>query len=75
MLASQMHVSQYRDHALISFANNQTTEHLVQVSLSSSESFNKNWQKKNNRKLKIEQKKNWQLQSVRDECYLSSCRD
>lgn len=46
MLASQMHVSQYRDHALISFANNQTTEHLVQVSLSSSESFNENWQKK-----------------------------
>lgn len=71
MLASQMHVSQYRDHALISFANNQTTEHLVQVSLSSSESFNE----KNNRKLKIAQKKNWQLSSVRDECYLSSCRD
>lgn len=50
MLASQMHVSQYRDHALISFANNQTTEHLVQVSLSSSESFNKNWQKKKQQK-------------------------
>lgn len=68
-----MHVSQYISCINMSFPNNETTKHSLQASLSSSESINENW--KNNRKLKIEQKKNWQLQNVRDECYLSRCRD